>query len=181
MCHEALGEGPVASAPDLPARLSLIALTAEVFDAFAALLDVSRANASDLFQHITAAARKQRGNSASRSSGDAQEWCADGEEHEVDMEDFLEQMQLWTDNPLSIQVHHGASVTPRQPAGLSGLMDEVLAPSRAAISALKAELAPEAHRAQEKIPSRCSRRPSKLPKAPWQKCSPALPTMIYCA
>jgi len=180
MCHEALGEGPSAATSDLPARLSLIALTSEVFDAFATLLDISRANASDLFQHITAAARKQCGN-ATQGDAQAKTGLTDGEEREVDMEDFLEQMQLWTDNPLSIQVSQRASTALRQPAALNGLMAEMLAPSRAAISALKAELAPEAHRPQEKASSRCGRRPSKLPKAPWQKCSPALPTMIYCA
>merc|ERR1711920_495586 len=55
---------------------------------------------------------------------------------EVYIEDFVEQLQLWTDNPMGLNSE--ANAVPI--GGVQQSVQQVVAPAREAISALKAEL-----------------------------------------
>jgi Ca2+-binding EF-hand superfamily protein len=181
-----------------PPAQTLRVITFEVFDALSALLDVSRANAQELFAQILAAVSFQRRPAASRLSetcesafdAEMRVELSEGAEQEVHMEDFLEQLQFWIENPLEIRLDAKSDdrargiecgVVTKAPAQISGVLEQVLAPSKATIAALKAELAPpkpEPTRPSEKASSRRSSRRKKLPKLPWQPFTVAPASVI---
>jgi len=166
----------------------ITALTLEYFDILASLLDVSPRNAAELFTRITGA--------ISTTNTIAQLAKSDlglkvEEEIELELvkelhiEDFTEQLLLWTDNPLTLGGNGSG------PSFAAQNVQQAVAPARAAISALKAELTPRksfmprplgsedllpgkditggAHTARDPTPpskDRNSRRP--MPKIPWR-------------
>jgi Ca2+-binding EF-hand superfamily protein len=174
----------------LPAA-TLVNMTLDVFDAIAALLDISSANALDIFNQIFATAslrRKPVSSTISRQLPQVDDEAAGAilrvlsshmsDEKEVHIEDFLEQLQLWTQNPLtrtmgaaSSQRHKGLNP---QDAPLNNMVQSMVAPTRAAIAALKAELAPRQKspgRPRESAQTGCRRQSTKVPKPPWQAFS----------
>jgi hypothetical protein len=160
-------------------RPSFVAFTFEMFNAFASSLDISRANAQDLFQKIAMSSTlRRRPSLASRRTGFATSRNTtnnlDESAREVDLEDFLEELQLWTDR-IATDTKSGGNVSNCQPehTPFSEIMGQMLAPSKAAISAFKAQLAPpvETWNAQDKASSRCTVRPRRLSKPPWQSFS----------
>jgi len=186
----------------VPSR-ALTVLTPETFDAIAALLDISREDAAELFGKIREAASSGRTAPRQTLSVDPKELLAavpsprvspraggkeaqedPSEAAEVFIEDFIEQLRLWTENPLSCTPGEG-------PLGGSACVREAVAPARAAISALKAELRPPspAKPAQDRETSASrvsgSHRPRRraAPKHNWRPyCSsvPARP-LVYGA
>lgn len=182
----------VASADVVPETPSatLTAVTAEVFDALAALLDVSRSNAQDLFKVLAEAARPQRFESTDtpRSGNGRISSCSAERTMEVDIEDFLQELQLWTENTSRIKsgsFDRTALALDALAAG-KGVVQQVLAPSKAAISAFKAQLVPPPAASQpaevKHRRSRSSGRPRMLPKLPWQAfpCTPATSLTAVC-
>jgi len=165
-----------------PVRPNLVALTNEVFDALAALLDISRANAQDIFEHVAAAANVPRRPGAARKGPPSESVAdgatglrpgtgraGDGDEPEVHIEDFLEQLQLWTETP-------GLELGPNPTR--ASVVQQMLAPSKAAMSALKAELAPPVAKPGLQVASRCSRPNSRVPRLPWQSFNSVSPRLI---
>jgi len=105
---------------------TLIVLTAETFDALAVLLDISHDNAMKLFRCIVLAAGPQPIDEPGPVDTGMQ----------IYVEDFLEQLKLWTEDSL---VERVAGMEAGD--ALSGIR-KVIAPTRAAINALKRELSP---------------------------------------
>jgi len=166
----------------------LATLTLEAFDAIAAHLDISSRNAADLFDCIIAASRKGQSSvslpnvtlnlSAQPVSEDSLAGGGNGElsldssmRRECYMEDFLEQMYLWVDNPLGFQRSDDAGCIRRERALQHVMHVSVLAKEK--INALKAELtplgqgAPVVTRARLKDSSNRRKRKNKAPKIPW--------------
>jgi len=186
-CSEfAFGERPLSVADSVgmssPTKKCLPVLTLEVFDAFAAVLDISRGNAKDLFEQIVAAA-VALGRQPAAEHDDVLTGCTSSsnekEAQEIDIEDFLEQMALCSDNPLQMasarrlkgETRAGTQLSSAAVVPLKEVVEQLMAPSKAAMCALKAQLAPpklEPVRPQGKVASRCRLRYRKLPQPPWQ-------------
>jgi len=139
-------------------------LSLEVFDALAANLDVSRANANQIFAWIATAvsSRRQQSEEASEHTE------AEGElPAEIYIEDFAEQLKIWTDNSWDAQG--------QTPGGALHDIQQAVAPARATIAALKQELLPPAEARQcdnsqavpQTIPKPQKHRP-RVPKLPWR-------------
>jgi len=156
------------------AKRALCTLSLEAFDALAALLDISRENANEIFRQIQRAASLQRKPASSRvRQKDAEEGTFGSpiirreEKYIVYAEDFLEQLQLWTENPC-----RRASGDPLDPH--RDVVQQMVAPTKAAISALKAELLassrsqPSRDVVRDVAAARSRVTTKRLPKLPWQ-------------
>eukprot|EP00438_Fugacium_kawagutii_P026302 Skav221229 [mRNA] locus=scaffold1136:36259:36909:+ [translate_table: standard] len=115
-----------------PSSVSLLSLDLEAFTALAAHVDVAKDNAEDLFKSIA------------RSASGAHSF--DAAEGQIYLEDFAEQMILWTEG-----------VDRSRPSPSSHF-----APAHAVVSALKAELLPQLEPHSPPKPPK----PTKLPKLP---------------
>lgn len=105
---------------------TLVVLKPETFDSLAVLLDISRSNAMELFRCIVEAAGPQ----PVGDSGDCNQGML------IYVEDFLEQVKLWTEESLLEDLNARESRDARK------CIRTAIAPARAAVSALKAELTP---------------------------------------
>jgi Ca2+-binding EF-hand superfamily protein len=165
-----------ATAPRASATRALTTLTSEAFDALAVLLDISKANASEIFEQIQRATSVRRRPSSCRfhrQSTEEEALCSPigrREKHLVYAEDFLDQLLLWTENP--------CRRTPSDPADPNrDLVHKMVAPSRAAISVLKAELSSASSQVNQKndsfFPDQAVENdhaaPQRLPKLPWRQ------------
>jgi len=142
----------------------------EMFDSLAAHVDVSQQNSRELFQCLAQAGIE------AQTSGEGT--GKDDVSGSVFLEDFAEQLTLWTEAP-----------EPRGPkrARVLEKVRQAVAPAKAAITALKAELLPscgksgeydQATDASEELPPSTETKPRKLPKLPWcthYRCRPVLP------
>jgi len=115
---------------------TLVVLTPETFDALAKILDISRDNAKELFQCIVNAGGSQPvGNTGGYN-----------QDMHIYVEDFLEQIKLWTGEPLL------EDLNAREARDAQKCIRKAIAPARAAVSALKAELTPPPTPAHSPLP-----------------------------
>lgn len=163
-------------------------LTFETFDALAALIDVSQPNAINLFMKIVDIASPQRSCPASKltahcpSSASVESsrgrtsganWSTEASNAEILLEDFAEQLHLSTENiPARHDGGTASSIFQRN-------MTQAVAPARAVISALKAELQPTPLSPRKKaLPSFDAQpQPPSCPKV--SKPSPKLTWLSY--
>jgi Ca2+-binding EF-hand superfamily protein len=158
-------------------RHTLVTFTLESFDAVAALLDISCQNATSLFKCMSREGQlfsAALGEMPLNSLGEA---CSDVGNQQVDIDDFIEQLQLWCESPSG----------PANSAGQGGFcskrsVQRAMAHAKASISAFKAELdlpstssavkpdSGEAVMLADAAQSRASAA-KPLPKLPWRSHS----------
>jgi len=161
------------------------ALTREDFHVLASLLDVSRSNADDIFERIAASSRgptpeqledvfeepPSPGSPATREARQ-QAWrssCAESTDSKEDvcyLNEFLEQLVLWLDNPLDRNMNTFA----RRRKSVNAVKLSV-APTKKALFAFKAELQPPS-RPMVSFEKTGTDTPSKrhkpIPRMPWK-------------
>jgi len=152
------------------------------FDAIVSLLDVSSENARELFQYVLVAADPWKKRMPSTPTGSQEldpgrcnknKSLSDVVEDVIYVDDFLELLKLWTENPLSHRPREDVSCQSRNSHWND--VNRVVGPAKATLSVLKAELVPAGAKLLPAKPkqkevraSRASIAPMKGPPAPWR-------------
>jgi len=143
-------------------------LNFEAFNALVVQLDISPGDATNIFRRFFSG---RVGGSPGQDPMDI-EVEADADEGGFHVEDFIELVQLWVESPIRPPLDGSGAIAHQSGAEA---IQQVVAPTRAAITALKAELSPS-HVAgvvdaegREQLNTRVqARRPRNLPKMPWR-------------
>lgn len=151
----------------------LHSISLEAFDALAALLDVSSENASELYFQIVGMVSPHKSwkhkEQATTESGRSENLRDDLQE--IFLEDFAEHLRLWNEDSMNFAVTQ---------AGRSHSLRQIVAPAKAAISALTKELLPPVEPSKIQ-PSPPPRPPSKtrrrIVNLPWRTHYPSMQSM----
>lgn len=139
----------------------LHSISLEAFDALAALLDVSSENASELYFQILGMVSPHKSR-RHKERDDLQE---------IHLEDFAEQLRLWNEDSMNFAVTQ---------AGRRHSLRQIVAPAKAAISALTKELLPpvEPSKIQPSPPPRPrSKTRRRNVNVPWRTHYPSMQSM----
>eukprot|EP00930_Biecheleria_cincta_P043711 TRINITY_DN29999_c0_g2_i1.p1 TRINITY_DN29999_c0_g2~~TRINITY_DN29999_c0_g2_i1.p1 ORF type:complete len:746 (+),score=95.27 TRINITY_DN29999_c0_g2_i1:71-2308(+) len=147
----------------------LHSVSLDAFDALAALLDVSSQNARELYFQILGMVSPhpswQHEERASTASGRSED-CRDDLE-EIFLEDFAEHLRLWTEDAMDLSVTR---------AGRTYSLRQIVAPAKAAISALTKELSPpvEPSKIKPVPPPKESKTKRRSINLPWRTHYPCM-------